>query len=245
MYHVIGLVASIGLADSLNPSTIAPALYLASGEHARRRVTQFTLGVFIVYLAGGAVIALGPGELLLDIVPHPHHIARHIVETIAGAVMLVVAALVWRNRRRLTDRAAPDAQGGNEEKSSLLLGATITAVELPTAFPYFAAISIIVGAGPKVGPELVLLVLFNICFVLPLLVMIATLWLAGDRATEILGRWRDALHRRWPVLVATAALLAGAFSLFVGISGLLVAGHGRISGIARHLRKLLHLSAKP
>ena len=35
MLRLIGLVVSIGLADSLNPTTLAPALYLASGEHAR------------------------------------------------------------------------------------------------------------------------------------------------------------------------------------------------------------------
>ena len=53
------------MADSLNPTTIAPALYLASGEHARTRVLEFTLAVFGVYLIGGLIIALGPGGLLL------------------------------------------------------------------------------------------------------------------------------------------------------------------------------------
>jgi cytochrome c biogenesis protein CcdA len=244
MYRVIGLVVSIGLADSLNPSTIAPALYLASGERARQRVTEFTLGVFVVYFLGGLIIALGPGELILDLVPHPHHIARHIIETIAGVVMLIVAGLVWRNRRRLTERTAPGAQAGNEDKSSFLLGATITAVELPTAFPYFAAIAAIVGTD-RINSEVILLVIFNVCFILPLLVMIATLWLAGEHATEILAGWRDFLHRHWPGLLASAALLAGAISLFIGISGLLVAGHGKLSRIARHLRHIFHLSARP
>ena len=41
MLRLIGVVVSIGLADSLNPTTIAPALYLASGEHARARVTEY------------------------------------------------------------------------------------------------------------------------------------------------------------------------------------------------------------
>lgn len=244
MYRLIGVVVSIGLADSLNPSTIAPALYLASGERARRRVTEFTAGVFAVYLLGGTVIALGPGELLLDLVPHPHHIARHIVETIAGVGMLLVAALVWQHRERLSARAAPDA-GPSEEKSSLLLGATITAVELPTAFPYFAVIATLVGSDLDPGREMILLILFNVCFVLPLLGIVATLWLAPTRATEILGRGRDFLHRRWPVLLSGAALLAGVIVLFIGVTGLLVAGHGPLDRIARHLRHILHLSTKP
>ena len=60
---MMGIVISIGLADSLNPTTIAPALYLASGERPRERVTEFTLAVFAVYLVGGLMIALGPGQL--------------------------------------------------------------------------------------------------------------------------------------------------------------------------------------
>jgi cytochrome c biogenesis protein CcdA len=245
MFRLISLVVSIGIADSLNPTTIAPALYLASGEHARRNVAHFTLGVFVIYMIGGAAVALGPGELVLDLIPHPHHVARHVIEIVAGAIMLLVAALVWRNRVRLAARAKPDPDAPPQSRSSLLLGATITAVELPTAFPYFAAIAAILGSGTNPGGVLLLLVLFNVCFVLPLLGILATLWLAGDRATEILTRWRVWLQRRWPMLLAGAALLAGAISIFVGVSGLIVGTHGRIGNLARNLRSLLHLSTKP
>lgn len=244
MLRLISLVVSIGLADSLNPTTIAPALYLAAGDRPRHNVAHFTLGVFAIYLFGGAAVALGPGELLLDLVPHPHHVARHIVEIVAGAMVLLAAALVWHNRRRLAERVS-DATPSGQRRSSLLLGATITAVELPTAFPYFAAITAIVGSGTQVGNQLILLVLFNFCFVTPLLAILATLWLAGDHATEVLTRWRTRLQRHWPALLAGAALVAGLIAVFVGISGLLVAGHGRVGRLARGVRGLLHLSTKP
>jgi hypothetical protein len=42
MLRLIGLVISIGLADSVNPTTVGPALYLASGERGRHRVAVFT-----------------------------------------------------------------------------------------------------------------------------------------------------------------------------------------------------------
>ncbi len=243
MLRLIGLVVSIGIADSLNPTTIAPALYLASGERARERVTEFTLAVFLVSLAGGAVIALGPGELLLDVVPTPHHVARHIVEIVAGVVMLIVAALVWHNRNSLSDREPPQANA--EGKSSAILGATIAAVELPTAFPYFAAIAAIVGSGLNIGSQLLLLVLFNVCFILPLLLIVATLWIAGERATQILDGWREFLQRHWPVVVAGLALLAGVIAIAIGVTGLLVKGHGRVGRLARRLRLLFHLSPNP
>jgi len=82
MLRLIGLVVSIGLADSLNPTTIAPAMYLATGERPRRQVTEFTLGVIVVYLAGGILIALGPGQLLLSLVPKPDAEDRHVIEIV-------------------------------------------------------------------------------------------------------------------------------------------------------------------
>jgi len=235
--RLIALVVSIGLADSANPSTIAPALYLAAGERPRRRVMQFTLGVFVVCFAGGAVVALGPGQALLALVPRPGPTARYTVETVAGAVMLIAAGLLWRGRHGLAHRElpAPPVEG----KSSAVLGATIAAVELPTAFPYFAAIAAIVGSGFGPGRQLILLVLYNVCFVLPLIVMIVTLAVAGTEAERILARTRDVLQRHWPGLLAGVALLAGVFVTLLGVTGLVGVGHGSLAQISRRVRRVL------
>jgi cytochrome c biogenesis protein CcdA len=238
MLRLIGLVVSIGIADSLNPTTIAPALYLATGERARASVTEFTFGVFVVYLAGGAAIALGPGQLVLSLLPHPGPTARHIIEVVAGVAMLVASALLWRNRDRLSDRDPPEVRA--EGRSSAILGATITAVELPTAFPYFAVIAAIVGSGLDPARQLVLLVLFNVCFILPLLGIVGTLTFAGDRADRMLTVGRNFLQRRWPALLAALALLAGAFVVLLGVTGLTGGGHGRVGRFMRHLRHLIH-----
>jgi cytochrome c biogenesis protein CcdA len=228
MFRLIGLVVSIGLADSLNPSTIALALYLATGEraHARKRVFEFTVGVFAVYFVGGAAIALGPGQLLLSIVPHPSHTARYVIEVVAGVAMLVAAALLWLHRERLAKRDPPELDPTG--KGSWVLGASITAVELPTAFPYFAAIAAIVGSG--VGPvrQLTLVLLFNLCFVLPLLGIVAVLTFGGSRTDRLLATARDFLQKRWPVVLASLLLLAGIVVVVLGVTGL--------TGAATHIK---------
>jgi cytochrome c biogenesis protein CcdA len=221
MLRLIGLVTSIGLADSLNPTTIGPALYLAASDEPKSRVAQFTVGVFAIYFLGGALIALGPGQLLLALVPKPTHTAKYVLEVVVGVAMLIAAVVLWCYRGRLATRQAPQPRA--EGKSSALLGATITAVELPTAFPYFAAIAAIVGSGPGPIHQVLLLLLFNVCFVLPLLGILATLWWAGDRANEVLSRWRAFLQKHWPVLLSGLALLAGAFVTVLGVTGLTVA----------------------
>jgi cytochrome c biogenesis protein CcdA len=240
MLRLIGLVISIGIADSINPSTIAPALFLASGERPRQRVTRFTIGVFLVYFVGGTAIALGPGQLLLSLVPHPSRVTRNVLEVTAGAAMLGAGALLWHRRERLADRVRPP-EPVNESRSSALLGATITAVELPTAFPYFAAIAAIVGSGLDPLRQLFLLVLFNVCFVAPLVGIVVTVARAGDRAPALLARMRSFLVRRWPVLLAGTALLAGAFVIALGATGLATRSHGKLGHLARGVSHVLSL----
>jgi cytochrome c biogenesis protein CcdA len=232
--RVLGLVISIGLADSMNPSTIAPGLYLASGPRPRSALTEFTLGVFAVNFVGGAIIALGPGQALLALVPHPNATTRYILEMVAGTVMLIAGVVLWRRRERLARRELPTPS--SEGRSSFLLGATISVVELPTAFPYFAAIAAIVGSGLGPGRQTIALVIYNLCFVLPLLLMILTITVAGDRAGPILTRAREALQRRWPAVLAGLALVAGAFVLALGITGLTTGPRSRIGRFRRSLR---------
>ena len=152
--------------------------------------------------------------------------------------MLIGAAFLWHDRRRLArrDLPSPSADG----KSSALLGVTVTAVELPTAFPYFAAIAAIVGSGLDLGRQLILLAIYNVCFVLPLILMIGTLAVAGDRSTRILANARDLLQRHWPVLLAGIALLAGAFVTLLGVTGLASRRHGTVGHLSRRVRRLVH-----
>jgi cytochrome c biogenesis protein CcdA len=215
--RLLGIVISIGLADSLNPTTIAPALYLASGERARGRVLEFTVAVFAVYLVGGLVIALGPGHLLIGLIPHPHHRAAYVIETIAGAMLLAGAALLWRHRGRLAEKSPPEFDPAG--RSSWVLGVTITAIELPTAFPYFAAIASVVGADLDAASSALLILVFNVCFILPLLGILLTLTLAGDQAVPRLARGRTFLHDNWPIILSVVGLLVGAFVIVLGVTG--------------------------
>jgi cytochrome c biogenesis protein CcdA len=233
MLRLIGLVASIGIADSVNPTTIGPALYLASGERGRGRVAAFTLAVFVVYLLGGVAIALGPGQLVLSAFP-ANHMATHILEVVAGAAMIGFSGFLWWRRHRLSEQDPP--LSNPDGRSSAILGATITAVELPTAFPYFAAIAAIVGSGFDTTRQVVLLLLFNVCFVFPLAVIVVLLMVTGDGAAVVLARARARLQARWPIVLSGLALLAGVIVVLIGITGL-----STHSAFSRFIRKRLFL----
>lgn len=235
MIRLFGIVTSIGLADSMNPSTLAPGLYLALGERPRSNLIQFTLAVFAVNFVGGTVIALGPGQVILHLVPHPHPTARYILETIAGVVMLIAAVVLWIKRKSLRQRALPSPS--SEGKSAILLGLTISAVELPTAFPYFAAIAAIVGSGLGPVRQLIALGLYNVAFVLPLILMILLLEFAGENAKRTIESVRDWLQRHWPTLVAVLALVAGVFVTLLGVTGLALGQHNTVGSLSRRFRR--------
>ena len=106
MLRRVGVAISVGLADSLNPSTVGPALSLP--ERTRdSRGDAVTIGVFSVTFAGGLVLTIGPGRVLLGLVPHPQGTVRHVIELVAGVVLLILAVALWRGRRSLARRELP------------------------------------------------------------------------------------------------------------------------------------------
>jgi cytochrome c biogenesis protein CcdA len=215
MAHVIAVVAAIGFVDSLNPSTIGPGLVLAATDPSGARVRKFTLGVFVVFTAAGVLLVLGPGQLLLAAVPRPGPTAKHVVELVAGAVLIAAAVVLSIRRRRLADRELPRGENG---KGAFALGATISAVELPSAFPYFAAIAAIVDSDAGIVKQMVYLLIFNVVFVLPLLLIAAAPTIAGERAEPMLERLREWFEDHWPVLAA----------VILGTAGVLLVGFGAV-----------------
>ena len=238
MLRLIGLMISIGFADSLNPSTIAPAMYLATGQRdPRRQVAQFTLAVFSVYLFGGLAVALGPGELVLDLAPHPRPELKYLFEIIGGVVLLTIAVVLWSFRKLLAQRRLPE--GRADGRSSAILGATITVFELPTAFPYFAAIAAVVSSGYGIWHRVFLILIFNVTFVLPLLAILAVLQFAGPNAQRVLSASRTWLERNWPVTLAVICLLAGAFCVLIGVTGRIGLHHTHAGHVARQIRGIV------
>jgi cytochrome c biogenesis protein CcdA len=217
MFRRIGVALSVGLADSLNPSTVGPALYMATARRGAWRVGQFTIGVFSVNFAGGLLLTIGPARALLDLVPHPQGTVRHVIELVAGVVLLVAAVGLWKKRGSLADRELPGASGGG---SALLAGVSIGAVELLTAAPYFAVVAAIVASTAQLPEEIGLLVLYNVAFVLPLLAIIVVLVVAGERADPWLRKGGAWLQRRWPVVLAVLLLFVGSILAVLGGSGL-------------------------
>jgi cytochrome c biogenesis protein CcdA len=212
------LVLSVGALDSLNPSTLAPAVVIALGEHPVRRLSFFTAGIFVVSTAGGLVILFALGRTLVARIAHPSAHTQHVLELAIGIVLLVAAGLLWVLRARLRSRLTRAPKGA--ERSTFLLGAGIMAIELPTAFPYFAAILATLGAVNGAARQTVFVVLYNVVFVAPLVLLTAIVAASGDRYRERIARVSEAIRDRAPVVLPIGVACIGGALTAIGLRGL-------------------------
>jgi cytochrome c biogenesis protein CcdA len=209
-------VVAIALPDCINPSLIGGQLLVAAGPHPRRRTAMFTVSAFAVTFVFGLAFAFGLGDLILSHVPRPGPTVKWALVSAAGAVLLAGGAFVWLRRRHL---AASDPAPIQSRMSSaaVVLGAGIAGVELLTAFPYFAAIALIVGSGVSLPEKLALLLLYCVVYVLPLIVIALTFLVLGDRAEQRVRPVGDWLLAHWPQVVGPLTAAIGLAVLVFGV----------------------------
>lgn len=213
-------VVIVALPDSLNPTLIVGAVYLALGPRPVWRTLAFTISAFAVTLAGGLAIALGLGDLLAALLPHLKHAVKWSVVTAVGILLVAGAVVLWWRREAIA-RAAPAVPAtGRASGSAWLMGAGIAGVELLSAFPYFAAIAMVLGASVSLPSKIFLIVLYNVVYVLPLIAIIVVCAVMGERAGRVLTPVSDWLSRCWPIVVAPLAGVVGIGLTAYGITQL-------------------------
>ena len=101
-----------------------------------------------------------------------------------------------------------------------LFGAGVAGVELLTAFPYFAAIALIVAARVLVAGKALLIVLYCIVYTLPLIAIAVVCLVMGHRAEAVLRPPTEWMFERWPVIVGPLAAGLGLGLVIFGLAHL-------------------------
>jgi hypothetical protein len=209
-------VVLIAIPDCINPSLIGGELFVATGPRPRRRTIVYTLAALFVTFAFGVAFALGLGDLILAVLPKPGATVKFALITAAGVVLVLGSIAIWVRRRDLASGAPADDRQG-KRGSPGLMGAGIASLELLTAFPYFAAIALIVGSGVSNPAKLSLVALYCIVYGLPLIVIAAMFAVMGERAERRLKPVGDWLMVNWPLIVAPLGAALGIGILAFGI----------------------------
>ena len=209
-------VVAIALADCINPSLIGGELFVATGKHPRQKTIAFTVAAWIVTFVFGLALALGLGDLILGLVPKPGRTVKYGLIAAAGVVLVVGGAVVWIRRTSLVSTEASNDRH-DPHRPAALMGAGIAGLELLTAFPYFAAIAMIVGSGVSNAGRLLLLILYCLIYTLPLIAIAVLIAVMGERAEQILGPVGNWLSAHWPTVVAPLTVAFGIGVLAFGI----------------------------
>lgn len=209
-------VVAIALPDCINPTLIGGELFVATGARPRRSTAAFTLAALIVTFVFGLAFALGLGDLILSLVPKPGPTVKYALITAAGSVLAIGGTVVLIRRNALAS-SEPSANHHRSHGSAGLIGAGLAGVELLTAFPYFAAIALIVGSGVSLAGKLFLVLLYCVVYMVPLIVIAAVFAVMGERAERMLRPVGDWLLTNWPVIVGPLTLIIGIAVLVFGI----------------------------
>lgn len=193
-------VVAIALPDSLNPSLIVADVYETLGPGSIRRTLAFMIGAFVVTLAGGLVIGLGVGDLIVSLLPKLSHPVKYRVLAGLGLALICGGVVIWWRRAALADAQPPPPREPAGGTSAALLGSGLAAVELLTAFPYFAAIAMIVGSSERAGGKAALLLLYNLIYVLPLIAITVGCVVWGAGAARRLKPIADWIAMHWPAV---------------------------------------------
>jgi cytochrome c biogenesis protein CcdA len=186
---LLGLLA-LAVLDSINPSAIVVTLYLLSYERVTAQVVVYVAAIFLTYLTLGAMMMLGIDVLLPALRTTFGGRLGYILQGFIGLALLLYAI-----RAPTTTKSPRRVEPSARTYAALaLLGVTVTAMELPTAVPYFGATALLTTAGLPMARWLPLLVLYNAIFVLPPVVLLVGHIAFGRRLDARYANLRERLQ---------------------------------------------------
>jgi hypothetical protein len=210
------LVTAAGLADGINPCTFATAILFIALLQARRRRREelikvggaFILAVYLTYLAIGLLFYQA-----MTVLAHLHTLGLVIGWGAAGLALLagmlsavdalrslkpqgqarMILVLPTRLKRAIKSRLRITASTGQLMASAFIAGALIALLESAcTGQVYFPLILGLVREDAQLHRGLLLLLLYNGCFILPLLLLFAAA-LVGVSSERVAGVFRRKL----------------------------------------------------
>ena len=172
----------IALVDSINPSALVVTLQLLSRRAPLRAILTYIAAVFATYLTFSIMLVLGLTALIDPLGAFFETRAANIGLAVLGAGLLAYA-LFSRNPKN-PPKPRPFKLTSTSVSGLILLGVSVTVMELPTALPLLGAVGLLTSADPGSAVWLPLIILYNVVFVLPpLLLTFGYRWL-GERGGE-------------------------------------------------------------
>lgn len=205
MIEQLPILIPILLADIINPVLLAAVIYALGGRKPILFSSMVLMGWLIVYFGSGVLLAMGL-ESIVNFLNNPRPIDFYIESFVA-------ILLLWFGVKLLILSKAPAAKKDFGDSNSLTavgafgIGATINLIGMPFAIPYFAALDQILKANMGWIESLSTLLLYNVLYILPFMLLIVIKMLFGENGEKILQTANSWMEKIGKVLLPGMMIL--------------------------------------
>lgn len=190
---ILWLTLSTSALDSLNPIAIAQQFMLQSMTEKKRNIIAFIAGTGIMNFTAGILVYYGLAAIFkiwLSALIRQYH---HVLYFLAMAVGVICFALgLWFIYRQWIQKVKKaDAKVAVKKplslsvKSLFFMGVLFCFFELSSALPYFAYLTFFVQLELSVYAVLGLLLVYNLIYCLPLIILLVLSTLLKDKLDVI------------------------------------------------------------
>lgn len=209
-------LTSLGFLDALNPSTIFAMAFLLATSRAIARGLTFIGGTLCTYLFCG-ILLLGGWDIALS--GYTSVIPTWIIPSLsilAGVGSLGAAAYI-RQQSKKGAGASKFVPGKISLTAVFVFAISSTIADLPTAVPYFAAVSLIAAITDSLIKQAALLLFYNLLYISPLVLMLVLCVRYGSQAEPYLQKIRKVIDWCFAKILPAAIAAFGVFLLLYGI----------------------------
>jgi cytochrome c biogenesis protein CcdA len=223
MIDLLITLISLALVDCLNPATISTQAFLLIGtQKPQRRAIAHALGVYVSYFLIGFLIVFGLGELLKPLLTYTLGTVEYAILLVVGSVLIFLALRM--NTKNQTKMGTYIEKVRNlSPVKTFFFGFFSTFMDIPTAFPYFAAIALLIGVQLPFMGLTTLLLIYDFIYILPLLILLGVYLVTRGKSASLLKKINDKITM-WsvkivkPFLILIGALLiVASIAFFLGI----------------------------
>ncbi len=198
-----GLLFPILLSDVLNPVLFTFMVYAAGSKRPVAASSSMLLGHTVAYIASGVFLAFTI-EKLANRLANPLFI-DFVIE------FVIACALFWLVLHTRTDKGKrPDEQTPEFTVwKAFAFGAVVNVIGIPFAVPYFAAIDQLLKSDLDTVGVVNGLVIYNIAYALPFMLIPVLTAVMGDKSKPILARVNGVMEKASDVILPLLFLMIG------------------------------------
>ncbi|MDZ4769871.1 MAG: GAP family protein [Chloroflexota bacterium] len=209
---LVGGILGIAVVDSLNPSLFLGQMLLFTTRRPLPRLMAYMVGLLVVNFIAGILLVLGIGATITDFIASIDPAVLLSLQIAFGAALLIFGL-----RFKPQPIAVDDRQPPVNLWKAFLFGVVVMVNEMTTAIPLVIAAERIAGASLSLAATVLLLIMYNLIFALPLLGFIGAYLSLRERFTARIDAINRGVQMWMPRLTRWFALGIGAVLVVQGI----------------------------